>query len=186
MTPMHRTAPAPRRDAAPSRGRRGAIGWLVVGLLLVPAAVPAEELATFEVRAAGRPAKTWTLASVRKLKLVDFENRQGKKRTAVRLSTLITGSRIPLERVAVVRVTGLGGDATKGPATRGIEGEKGPGETAREFRGENLPQALAGVVLFFNPDRHWTLADLDRPPDRPWDPTRVRKVRVIAVTLREP
>ena len=52
-----------------------------------------ENLASFQVRQDGKVVKTWTLSEIRKFPLVPFENRQGKNRQAVLLSTLLVESR---------------------------------------------------------------------------------------------
>ena len=52
-----------------------------------------ENLASFQVRQDGKVVKTWTLGEIHKLPPVPFENRQGKKRQAVLLSTLLVESR---------------------------------------------------------------------------------------------
>lgn len=172
-------------------GRRaGSIVLLGVALLMCVSggrgALAAEDLTVFEVRIDGATTTTWSLPKVQTLPLTQFTNRQGKPRTAVLLATLLERSAVPMDRVVAVMVTGLGGDTRKGSATKGIEREKAPGERVRELRGEGLRAGLAGTVLFFNPDRRWTLADLNGSNrGEPWDQTRVRKVQRIDVTLRE-
>lgn len=90
-------------------------------------------------------------------------------------------------RVAAATVTGLGGDTEKGPSSKGIQAEKGTGQTCREFKGEEVRSVVACTVLFYNPDGHWTLADSQRPdPQAPWDPNRARRVRRIDVVLNRP
>src|SRR5262249_23691507 len=101
-----------------SIGRASMRASLAMGLLVLASpSVPAENLAVFEVRVDGK-AQTWSLAQVQKLPLANFTNRQGQRRTAVLLSTLLERSGAPLERTAAVTVIGLGGDTTKGPATK--------------------------------------------------------------------
>jgi hypothetical protein len=162
---------------------------LVAGLALVAAgpaaAAQKENLATFEVRVDGKAKKTWTRAQIRKLPQAEFTNRQGKKRTAVLLSTLLEKSGVAMDRVATVTVSGLGGDTEKGPQSKGVQGEKKAGQTAREFKGDDVGAALARTVVFHNADQRWTLADLEGAGrGAPWDQNRVRKVRQIDVTLK--
>jgi len=157
-------------------------GWL----LAATAWAAGENLGSFEVRQDGKVVKTWTLSEIRKLPLVPFENRQGKNRQAVLLSTLLERSGVPLKRIAAVTVMGLGGDTKKGPSTRTIEGEKSAGPTVREFKGDDLGQSLGRAVVFYNPDKHWTLSEQETRDPGPWDPNRVRKVRGIDVTLKQP
>src|SRR5258708_29390549 len=109
-------------------------GWL----LAATAWAADENLASFQVRRDGKVVKTWTLGEIRKLPLVPFENRQGKNRQAVFLSTLLERSGVPLERIAAVTGTGLGGDTEKGPRTRMIEGEERAGAPGREIKWDDL------------------------------------------------
>jgi hypothetical protein len=157
-------------------------GWLLAATVWAAG----ENLASFQVRQDGKVVKTWTLSEIRKLPLVPFENRQGKERQAVLLSNLLERSGVPLERIASVTVTGLGGDSKKGPSTKMIEGEKSAGPTVREFKGDELRQSQGQAVVFHNPDKHWTLSDRETRDPGPWDPNRVRKVRTIDVTLKRP
>ena len=173
------------------RGISMSIGAGLVGALLAAGASIAAEktdkaLTTFEVRQDGKVVKTWALSQVQKLPAAKFDNRRGKKRPAVLLSTLLERSGIPVERVAAVTVIGLGGDTKKGPSTKTLPGEKGPGDTRREFKDEGVAQSLAGAAIFYNVDKHWTLGDVERPDRAPWDQRRVRKVRHIDVTLKRP
>lgn len=164
----------------------GGVGLAVlIGFLPAAPAPAAETLERLEVRVGGQPVRTWTRARVGRLPQADFTIGREGKRTAVLVSTLLDRSGVPLDRLAAARVTGLGGDTKKGPATKAIAAEKGPGQTWREFRGDGRGEVLARVVVFYNPDRHWTLADLEPVGGKgPWDQRRVRKVRHIDVTLR--
>ncbi len=161
------------------------LGVAGLGFAEGPAAAHKENLATIEVRVDGKAAKTWTRAQVRKLPQAGFTNRQGKKRTAVLLSTLLDKSGVAMGRVAAVTVTGVGGDTEKGPASKNVPGEKGPGQTTREIKGDDVASVLARTVVFYNPDRFWTLAEKEGAGRRAtWDQNRVRKLRRIDVTLR--
>ncbi len=162
------------------------LGVAGLGFAEGPAAAHKENLATVEVRVDGKAKKTWTRAQIRKLPQAQFTNRQGKQRTAVLLSTLLEKSGVAPDRVATVSVTGVGGDTEKGPATKNLPGEKGPGQSSREFKGDDLGPALARTVIFYNPDRFWTLSDKEGAGRQAaaWDQGRVRKVRRIDVTLK--
>ncbi len=157
-----------------------------IGLMLAGSAAAAENLGAFEVRVDGKIVKRWDRAQVQKLPAAKFTNRTGKARTAVLLSTLLEKSGVPMDRVAAVTVTGLGGDMEKGPSTKRLEGEKGPGQTTREFRGDDVASAMGRAAFFYNVDRFWTLANLEGAErgHAPWDQGRVRKIRRIDVTLK--
>lgn len=127
-----------------------------------------------EIVVNGQVAKTWSEKALKALPPAEFKNRAGRSRKAVLLSTVLKKSAVALDKVTAVKVIGEGK-------------EDGPkGLTEREFTGDDLAGQLGAVVLFFNPDRFWTLAALKAPRGQRAveHEARVRRVRRIEVSLR--